>query len=133
MNIDFNEEYEIDVSTETFGVVGSIEEWVAPVNVFKRHVDFEGIKYLQRTGNVKGFMLNPVVLLEGKTFAAITRKVYDISLFKDYIKDKSILIYCVWFNPIPPIYVDDKTHEVLDKLCFGVGKTYWDIRYTEIN
>ena len=132
-----------EVSTETHGIVKSFDEWRDKVfDIQNSHlylpaiIDQKGVEYLSNSSGMKGFMTGPVAMFEGKTLAAVTRKVLDISEFRDYIADKSIFLYTVMFYPNFPVYAEvDSSYVIsdLDNPYISSEPQHWIVRYSELD
>lgn len=138
------EDFIYEVSTETHGIVKSFDEWYDKVFdiqnshlYFPEIIDQKGIEYLSKSPGMKGFMTGPVAVFEGKTLTAVTRKVLDISEFRDYIADKSIFLYNVIFYPNFPVYeeIDQSTFipTYIDKPYISSEPPFWLIKYSELD
>ena len=140
MNDIMNDIIEEEVSQETYGIVDTFDEWDRIVcDIQNSHVylpaiiDRGGMVYLSKSPRFKGFMTGPVAVFEGTTLAAATRKVLDISEFRDLIADKSIFLYTVLFRPNFPVYTENGNLHKLDKPYISSEPPCWIIRYAELD
>ena len=141
MNDIMNDIIEEEVSQETYGIVESLEEWRRKNktlwNDSEIAIDFEGAEYLSKSPGFKGFMDRPTCLFEGTTLAAATRKVLDLSEFKDNLADKSVFLYSIVVNRNRAIYTENGNLQrfapKLDKPYISSEPPFWIIRYAELD
>jgi hypothetical protein len=133
------DDYEIDVSHETYDISESLEEWRRKIKTLCNDtaIDFECAEYLSKSPGFKGFMDLPVAVFEGILLAAVSRKVFDLSEFRDSIADKSIFLHSIELNRNRAIYTENGNLQsfapTLDKLFISREPPFWIIRYAALD